>query len=249
MRVVALVSGGKDSIYTLCKMIDAGHDIVCCIYMHSKIDTVDSFMYQTIGYEEVRKIEEALEIPFLYKETKCRTINQKNEYTETPMDEVEDLYEAVKETKETYACEGVCSGAIFSTYQKKRVENVCERLQMTSFTPLWMKDQKTLLNEMISYGIDAIIVKIASPLLKKSHLGSNISSIPAILSKYASGNYEMNFCGEGGEFETITINCPHFKKKITYEGIDIRVHPEDIRKAEDDQVVFCTLTNMKLINN
>jgi diphthine-ammonia ligase len=26
--------------------------------------------------------------------------------------------------------------------------------------------------------------------------------------------YQMNVCGEGGEYETFTLNCPLFKKRI-----------------------------------
>jgi diphthine-ammonia ligase len=46
------------------------------------------------------------------------------EYEINDEDEVEDLYNLLKEVKEKYPIEGVSTGAIFSSYQKKRVENV-----------------------------------------------------------------------------------------------------------------------------
>jgi diphthine-ammonia ligase len=46
------------------------------------------------------------------------------EYEINEEDEVEDLYNLLKEVKEQYPIEGVSTGAILSSYQKKRVENV-----------------------------------------------------------------------------------------------------------------------------
>jgi diphthine-ammonia ligase len=46
------------------------------------------------------------------------------EYEVHEDDEVEDLYNLLKEVMEKYQIEGVSTGAIFSNYQRKRVENV-----------------------------------------------------------------------------------------------------------------------------
>lgn len=245
MRIVALVSGGKDSIYTLCKMKDDGHEILACIYLCNKETFVDSYMYQTVGYETIKFIEEALQIPFIVRETECNAKNQNLEYEEEPHDEVEDLYCAVREAVERYKCEGVCSGAIESTYQKNRVENVCKRLNLVSFTPLWKRNQKELLKEMVDYGIEAVLVKIASPLIPKTFLCKDISDVYAFLTSIKT-RWEVNYCGEGGEYETITLNCPYYKKKIVSEKQEILIHPEDINKNEDEQVVYCKFNQMIL---
>lgn len=31
---------------------------------------------------------------------------------------------------------------------------------------------------------------------------------------FQNGRYGINVCGEGGEYETFTLNCPLFEKKI-----------------------------------
>ena len=46
------------------------------------------------------------------------------EYEVNENDEVEDLFDLIKEAKEKFQIEAVSSGAIFSSYQKKRVENM-----------------------------------------------------------------------------------------------------------------------------
>lgn len=60
--------------------------------------------------------------------------------------------------------EGVSSGAILSTYQRTRVENVCGRLGLTSMAFLWRRRQSPLLKEMIEAGVDAILVKVRAAL-------------------------------------------------------------------------------------
>ena len=68
---------------------------------------------------------------------------------------VEDLYRLLSrvkielESKHGYKVEGVSSGAILSTYQKNRVENICERLGMESLAYLWKRNQAELLQGML----------------------------------------------------------------------------------------------------
>ena len=237
MKICALVSGGKDSIYTLCKMKDEGHEIVVCIYMLNKKESCDSYMYQTVGNEMIVYLEKVLKIPFIIKETECNAKNVDLEYKRIENDEVEDLYEAIKEAKNIYNVEGVCSGAIESNYQKNRVENVCSRLNLQSFAPLWKRNQKELLLEMINYGIKAIIIKIASPLLERRHVGVDLKEVYNYLESVES-RWDINYCGEGGEYETMTLDCKYFINRLKIVEGEICIHPEDVDKQEEEQVVF-----------
>ena len=71
----------------------------------------------------------------------------------------------------------MASGAIFSNYQRLRVENVCQRLGLFSVGYLWLRDQDTLLQEMIDSEMNAIIVKTCSMGLKEAHLGKSIQEL------------------------------------------------------------------------
>ena len=55
--------------------------------------------------------------------------------------------------------EGVAVGAILSDYQRVRVENICSRLGLVNFAPLWQKDQSQYLEDLEDVGIDSVIVK------------------------------------------------------------------------------------------
>ena len=78
-------------------------------------------------------------------------------------DEVEDLYELLKDVKTRFpAVEAVSSGAIYSTYQRTRVEDVCARLGLRSMSYLWRRDQRKLLKDMGESKLRAVVVKTAS---------------------------------------------------------------------------------------
>ena len=59
-----------------------------------------------------------------------------------------------------------------SSYQRHRVENVCERLGLVPLTYLWQRNRSELLSEMVAAGVKAILVKVAGAGLEpEKHLG------------------------------------------------------------------------------
>lgn len=72
---------------------------------------------------------------------------------------------------------GVSVGAIFSNYQKERVENVCARIGLKPLCYLWERDQQELYDDMIQDGIEAIIIKVAAAGLTTKHLGMTLKEV------------------------------------------------------------------------
>ena len=133
-----------------------------------------------------------------------------------------------KQVKNEYPdVEAVSSGAIWSTYQKNRVENVCERLGLTSLAYLWQRDQVDLLAEMIDSGLHAILIKVAVGGLDARHLGQSIAANAThLLSLHQSMG--INVCGEGGEYESLVLDCPLFKReRIELRQVEEVVHRDD----------------------
>ncbi|KAG5681606.1 hypothetical protein PVAND_011022 [Polypedilum vanderplanki] len=229
MRVVALISGGKDSTFNILCCQHEGHEIVALANLHpADKDELDSYMYQTVGHMGIEKFAEAMELP-LYRKTTSGKTSQKGKYYE-PIDdddEVEDLYQLLKEVKEKENVEAVAIGAIFSDYQRIRGENVCSRLNLQPLAYLWRRDQAELLQEMIDCQIDAIIIKVASlGLTPERHLGKSIRELQSHLTKMHE-KYGLNVCGEGGEYETFTLDCPLFKKKIVIDDNQVVISSSD----------------------
>ena len=78
---------------------------------------------------------------------------------------------------------------------------------------MWQRDQKELLGEMIDAGLVAVIIKVAGIGLSTKHLGKTLGEMQPTLLKL-NELYGAHVCGEGGEYETLTLDSPMFKKKI-----------------------------------
>ena len=233
-RVLALVSGGKDSCYSMLQCVAAGHEIVGLANLkpkNEKENELDSYMYQTIGHQAIDMYAEAMKLPlFRGSISKGSSLNTNATYTLTENDEVEALYNLLvdirkEKGKDFYTA--VCSGAILSDYQRVRVEHVCSRLNIVSLSYLWRRKQDELLDEMINDGkLNSVLVKVATLGLDQSHLGKSLGDVRDHLHKMHD-KYGINICGEGGEYETFTLDCPLFFKSIAIENSSVIIHSAD----------------------
>lgn len=195
MKLGALISGGKDSIYALYKMQKQGYPIKCLITIKSK--NPDSYMFHTPTIDLVELQSIALNIPLLTIETEG--IENK---------ELSDLKKVLLEAKRDFKIEGVITGALYSTYQRDRIKKVADSIGLTVFSPLWHTDQETLVKEVLSSGFKFIVTKVAAEGLSKDWLNREINVEEL---KKIKG---INIAGEGGEYETLVLDCPLFSKKL-----------------------------------
>ncbi|OEU16324.1 adenine nucleotide alpha hydrolases-like protein, partial [Fragilariopsis cylindrus CCMP1102] len=240
MRFVALVSGGKDSIYSILQAIRNGHELVACVHLGApaaisgdknkdgtEIEQEESYMYQTAASEVVKtQVEECLGVELLLYPRQGRSVNTGLVYENTtPNDEVEDLFLALELATKRFNFEGVCSGAILSTYQRVRIEHVCNRLGLTSLSYMWrLLPQKQLLQQMLDDGIEAVLVKVACPpgLVPRKHLNKTLRFLSDIgLLEKLHQQYQFHVCGEGGEYESLVIDSPLYKKKLVLDEVEI----------------------------
>lgn len=216
MKFVGLISGGKDSIFAIIKAIEAGHELICLANLQppQKYQELNSYMYQSVAAEAVHLIAEALEKPLIQTIIKGTPDLLTLEYKKTQNDEVENLFELLEKVQKQFPeVKGVSSGAIKSTYQKNRVEDVCNRLNLKSLAPLWDLEQVSLLEDMVNNKMEAILVRVASAGLEEKHLGKTIIELKEYL-LYTMKEYGNHCCGEGGEYESFVLDCPIYKKRI-----------------------------------
>ncbi|KAK3155526.1 hypothetical protein QOZ80_2BG0204330 [Eleusine coracana subsp. coracana] len=232
MEVVALVSGGKDSCFAMMRCLDYGHKIVALanlIPLDDAVDELDSYMYQTVGHQIVVSYAKCMGLPLFRRRIRGSTRDQGLKYNVTAGDEVEDMFALLSAIKRKIpSVSAVSSGAITSDYQRLRVESVCSRLGLVSLAYLWKQDQTLLLEEMIRRGIVAITVKVAALGLKPSlHLGKELAELKCHLLRM-NENYGINVCGEGGEYETLTLDCPLFlNARIILDDSEVILHSAD----------------------
>ncbi|KAI0561620.1 Diphthamide synthase [Gracilaria domingensis] len=227
MKVVALLSGGKDSCYSILKSRTHGHDVVAIAHITPPKEEADSYMYQSVGSNAVPLIATALGLPLFSRATKARARQQQLFYTPTENDEVEDLVALLQTVKR--ACpqvQAVCSGALWSDYQRLRVESAVSRVGLLSLSYLWHRNQRELLDEMIDVGIHAVLVKVAGVGLNSKHLGKSLQEMRPTLHELEE-KYGSYVCGEGGEFESLVLWMPGFQKRLVLDDTEIVLHSDD----------------------
>lgn len=200
MNVVSLLSGGKDSVYATFLAEKKGLNVTNFLSIFS--EKKDSWMFHTVNIHMTKLQAEAMNIPLTIKKTR----GEKEK-------ELEDLKDALVNLD----VDGVVSGAIASTYQKSRIENICKDLGLKSFTPLWDKKQDLLLKEIINDGFEVIIIGVFAEGLDEKWLGRKIDNNSIKDLKKIEKKYKINAAGEGGEFETLVLDGPTFEKKIVID--------------------------------
>lgn len=86
------------------------------------------------------------------------------------------------------------------------VERVCSSAEVKAYHPLWKKNRRDLLMELIDLGFKAMIVTVKDGVLDKGFLGQ-------ILDYRLINELEelgIDACGEAGEFHTVVFDGPIF---------------------------------------
>jgi diphthine-ammonia ligase len=201
MKLAALVSGGKDSLYAA-YLASRTHKIKYIISIVS--ENPESYMYHVPNATLVKKQAELMGIPLIQKNTKG-----------VKEEELVDLVKALK--KISGEIDGVVSGAVASVYQKSRVDKICESLKLKSIAPLWGKEPQKVVEEIIAANFEVIIAAVAAPPMDENWLGRKLNK--NTLNELINLNklYRISVNGEGGEYETFVTDCPLFKEKIVIE--------------------------------
>jgi predicted ATP pyrophosphatase (TIGR00289 family) len=197
MRVAVLATGGKDSVLALHHVLNEGYEVACLVSMIPLRE--DSWMFHYPNIRLVDLFAAAVEIPLVKAETSG--IKEK---------EVEDL----KRLIEKLDVDGLVSGAIASDYQKTRVDKICNQLRLERITPLWHKNPLGILREILDLKFDVIVTGVYAYGLDSKWLGRRIDqdAVDALIE--LNRKYGISLVGEGGEYETLVLNAPFFKKRI-----------------------------------
>ena len=240
MKYVALLSGGKDSCFNIMKCQQHNHDLVAVANLmppDQNIEEMNSFMYQSAAHNTIPSIAECLGVPLFRQEMNRKSLVQTLDYRKDDNDEVEDLFVLLQRVVAEYPeIKGVSCGTIVSNFQRLRVEDVCIRLNLIPLTYLWQRDRALLLDEMISSGVHAVLVKVAGAGLDPyKHLGMDLQSLRPTLYRL-NKKFGLDLCGEGGEYETIVLDCPAFKKRLVLSETSILIDEED-----------CSVGNLRIL--
>lgn len=199
MRLAALLSGGKDSTYSAYLMKKEGHEIKYIVSLVS--ENPESYMFHVPNVHLVKDIAQLMGISFIQKLTK----GEKEK-------ELEDIKAALSGIKGEI--DGIVTGAVASKYQKFRIDRICDELGLKSLAPLWQRDPETVAKEMVKAGFEVIITSVSAPPMDRSWLGRRYDEYCIRDLVKLNKSYGIHILGEGGEFESLVLNCPMFSKKI-----------------------------------
>lgn len=202
MRLASLYSGGKDSTYATLLAREMGHEISCLITMHPAAD--DSVLFHFPNSKITKHLSEAMHIPLV--EYSVRTASKD--------DEMQGLEGALARARTSYQIEGVVFGGISSMFQKRAFEEICARHDLAPVAPVWGSEPVSYMKELLRRGFKVMIVGVSAMGLGKEWLGRVIDSeslaeLGALGRKYG---FNLNF--EGGEAETLVLDCPLFQRAL-----------------------------------
>jgi diphthine-ammonia ligase len=204
MRLAALFSGGKDSTYAIYSAGRMGHGVEVLLTFIPK--SVDSYLFHYPNIHLTPLQAESMGLRQLL----------------VPVEggEEETLERALGEV--SGRVDGLLTGALASSYQRNRMEKAAEKHGLKLVSPLWGREPGQLLREIVSEGFRVMVVAVAAAGLGEEWLGRVIDEDAVRELDILKQRYGVHPAGEGGEMETLVLDCPIFRK---------RLHPKRVEKV------------------
>ena len=196
LAVISSWSGGKDSCLACYKAIQQGYRVDYLLNFISREHKRCCF--HGIDAALVKLQAELIGIPLVQKEVTADM--QKYE---------EEFKEAVVALKE----EGINKmvfGDIFLLDRINWVQRVCKEIDITPIVPLWNTKPEHIIEEFIDCGFKALVVSCQADKFSDDFIGRSIEK-DMIMELNAKN---ICPCGENGEFHTLVIDGPLFKRGI-----------------------------------
>jgi ABC transporter with metal-binding/Fe-S-binding domain ATP-binding protein len=202
MNLAALFSGGKDSTFSIYKAQKLGHTVSCLVTILTSSEESHLLHHPNIELSILQA--KSMNIP---------QILVRADSTDTAK-EVELLKSALEKAKHDYKIEGLVHGGILSEFQKTQFESAAKSLGLQVISPLWKKDQRQYMQELLDSGFEFIITAVSCNGLDDSWLGKKITKNDLDKLVQLSEKYQFNLSFEGGEAETFVTSCPLFSEPI-----------------------------------
>lgn len=205
MRLASLLSGGKDSVYSIQLSLEQGHDVTHAVTIFPERE--DSYMFHVPNLWLTRL--QALAMGLVHVRRGSSGEKEK---------ELSDLVDALSGLD----IDGVVAGAIASTYQYSRVSRVCEELSLEVIAPLWGSDSGSILERVLGAGYRVMVVGVYADGLGEEWLGRVIDGEAIRELREIGRRRGIALSFEGGEAETLVLGCPIFDGEIRVESAESR---------------------------
>lgn len=211
MRVLALLSGGKDSVAAIQVARQSGFDVVgaCCL----RVVGEDSHMFHRPNSGLAPRVAEAMGLPVFEAQTR----GDKEA-------ELEDLHALLQKARDETDADAVVSGAIASEYQRVRIERIGHALGLKTFTPLWHKPPATYMRWLLDARFHVRFVAVAAEGLGQGWLGRLLTPRALEALTHQADRFGFHLSGEGGEYETLVVDGPGFERPLVIDEAKTHWH-------------------------
>jgi diphthine-ammonia ligase len=197
-------SGGKDSCYALMQAIAQGYQLKVLVNMMNENGKISRS--HGLPFEVLQQQAKNIDVPIIARPTSW------NDYKNNFID-------ALNECKSGYGVNSMVFGDIDLQPHRDWEEMVCREAGLEAMLPLWQQNRSELVIAMINSGIEAMIVS-CNTTMGENFLGRTITQeLVDELERIG-----IDACGENGEYHTVVINCPIFKKKIQLPSCEKVLH-------------------------
>ncbi|MCP4153271.1 MAG: diphthine--ammonia ligase [bacterium] len=93
-------------------------------------------------------------------------------------------------------------------------EKVCSQTDIKPFLPLWLADRQDLMEEFITAGFQAVVTVVNPAKMDPKWLGRKIDHL---FIDELKKEPQIDLCGENGEYHTLVVDGPMFRKRIDIE--------------------------------
>jgi ABC transporter with metal-binding/Fe-S-binding domain ATP-binding protein len=200
--VGCLFSGGKDSTYSLYLAKQMGLSIECLLTLIPHSDESYLFHFPNTWITSIQS--QALQIPIITIKIQSSSIDEEDK----------SLDNLIKIAIKDYQIEGIVHGGISSNFQKKKFYGICKKHRLKLISPIWQVNQYEYMTKLLTNNFLIKIVGISAMGLELKWLGTNLNFTNLRILNDLSNRYGFNLSFEGGEGETLVLDCPIFKKKL-----------------------------------
>jgi uncharacterized protein (TIGR00290 family) len=187
-------SGGKDSCLACYKAIKQGYNVKYLLNFISK--EFKRCCFHGIEAKLIQLQAKLIGIPLIQKEVTADMQEYEKEFKV-----------AVSGLKDIKA---MIFGDIYLEEHLNWVKRVCQNIGISAIEPLWNSLPSDLAEEFINLGFKAVVVSCQADKFGKDFVGREVDK--ELLDELKSRN--ICPCGENGEFHTLVVDGPIFKRRI-----------------------------------
>lgn len=199
---VASWSGGKDSAMAYYRAIQSGMTPKKLLTMFQEDETISKS--HALPFEVVQAQADRVGIPLMIRGAGWTDYEVK-------------FIGAMNECRADGITHGVF-GDIDLVGHLEWVQKTCAKSEIIPIHPLWQEPRRSILEEMLKVGFEAVIVVINTQMMPSSYIGRTFT-LELMNELEALG---IDSCGENGEFHTIVINGPIFSSRLPVTFGDVR---------------------------